>query len=82
MSSAWSASQELHGRCLGGENGCGEIVRLDPLSQIVAEVCGVGVVEGEVAQRLQDDAASLPNLQPTPVGDENDLVATVRDTAS
>ena len=74
-------TQELHGRALGCKDGCGEVVRLDPLAEVVAEITGVAVVEGEMAEGLQHDAAGLPHLQPSPIRDEDDPIAHVGDAA-
>ena len=82
MSSAASAAQELHGRALGCKDGCGEVVRLDPLAEVVAEIAGVAVVEGEMAEGLQHDTAGLPHFQPSPIRDEDDPIAHVGDAAA
>ncbi len=74
-------AQKLHGRSLRGEHGRCEIVRLDPLPEVVAEIAGVAVIEGEMTEGLQHDAASLAHLQPSPIRDKDDPVAHVGDAA-
>ena len=74
-------AQKLHGRSLRGEHGRCEVVRLDPLPEVVAEIAGVAVIEGKMTEGLQHDAASLAHLQPSPIRDEDDPVAHVGDAA-
>ena len=49
--------QHADDRPLGGQQGAGEVVGLDPLADVLLEVDRVAVTEGEVAEGLGDHRA-------------------------
>ena len=54
---ALASVKQLDDRLLGGEQGAGEVVRLDPLADVLLEVVRLAVTEGEVPERLGDHRA-------------------------
>ena len=70
-------AQQLDRGLLGREHRGREVVRLDPLPEVVAEVRRVRVLQREVAERLQDHRPRLAHLHVVLVPDVDHPVAGV-----
>jgi hypothetical protein len=71
--------EELDRRPFGSEHRCREVVRLDALAEVVGEIVGVGVTEGEVTERLQDHRARCPRGEFVPLAYVDDALTLVGD---